>query len=56
MLNVSSHHIEIYSIENMVTDILDFKNLCMTVKELCSYVVHVLRLEYEYFTDCWPPS
>ena len=27
---------------------LDFKNLCMAVKELCSYVAHVLGLRYEY--------
>ena len=32
----------------MVTEFLDFKNLCMAVKELCSYVVHVLGLRYEY--------
>ena len=46
MLNVGSHHIKIYSIENMVTEFLDSKNLCMAVKELCSYVVHVLGLRY----------
>ena len=48
MLNVGSHHIKIYSIENMVTEFLDSKNLCIAVKELCSYVVHVLGLRYEY--------
>ena len=32
----------------MVTEFLDSKNLCMAVKELCSYVVHILGLRYEY--------
>ena len=32
----------------MVTEFLDSKILCMAVKELCSYVVHVLGLRYKY--------
>ena len=48
MLNVGSHHMKIYSIENMVTEFLDSRNLCMAVKELCSYVVNALGLRYEY--------
>ena len=32
----------------MVTEFIDFKNRCMAVKELCSYVVHGLGLRYEY--------
>ena len=46
MLNVGSHHIKIYKIENMVTEFLDFKNRCMAVKDLCSNVVHVLEIRY----------
>jgi hypothetical protein len=49
MLNVGSHHIKIYSIEDMVTEFLDSKGLCMAVEELCSCVVHVSGLRYEYF-------